>query len=447
MVHQHFSLIPTLTVGENLLLGDGARIRLPRRELAARVAAVENDFGLHTDLSARAGDLSVGERQTVEIVKALLHNPRLILLDEPTAVLGPTEIDALLTTCRRIADSGRAVVLVTHKLGEIEQAGDTATVLRGGAVTGSGPLHTFSRDELVHLMVGRQLADLDQALVTGDAPIRSGRDAEPASARSVATPTAAPLPGALREPVVRVRGLRFVRADGVPALDGVDFELRPGEITGIAGVEGNGQSELVAVLSGAKPPQAGTFRLGEVDLTHAGPGLRTAHGLGVIPEDRHHEGCIPAMSVAENLSLGRLREFRRHGLLNRRAMESAAARVITDHAIKASSPRAAMSTLSGVNQQKVVVARELALDPLRCLIAAQPTRGLDLGAVDAVLTRLREAAASGAAVLLISHELPELLTLCDRILVAYRGRLLGPVDPSTPNAKERIAHLMLGTTS
>lgn len=454
MVHQHFSLVPTLTVADNLLLAEGVRLRPARSALATRVAAIADEFGLRIDLDTPAGNLSVGERQTVEIVKCLLRQPKLMLLDEPTAVLGPTEVNALLHTCRRIADSGCAVVLVTHKLGEIERAGDTATVLRGGRVAGSGPLRAsalgagaetaedcgrgagsssgspvLSRDELVDLMVGRELADLDSALVTGDSVARTARDFTAVA------------------PIARVSGLRFVRGDGVPALDGIELTLRPGEITGIAGVEGNGQSELIAALSGALRPVAGTFQLGDADLTHATPAVRTAHGLGVIPEDRHHEGCIPAMSVADNLCLARLPDFRRRGLLDRRAVTSTAAAMIAQHGIKTSSPGALMSTLSGGNQQKVVIARELALDPLRCLLAAQPTRGLDLGAVDVVLTRLREAAASGAAVLVVSHELPELLTLCDRILVAYRGRLLGPVDPTDPRARERIAHLMLGTSS
>ncbi|UGT42120.1 ATP-binding cassette domain-containing protein [Nocardia yamanashiensis] len=596
MVHQHFSLVPTLTVADNLLLAEGVRLRPARSALTTRVAAIADEFGLRIHLDALAGNLSVGERQTVEIVKCLLRQPKLMLLDEPTAVLGPAEIDALLRTCRRIADSGCAVVLVTHKLGEIERAGDTATVLRGGRVAGSGALRgstgagrpgagsaeeggrgarvieesgwgtevaekcdpdagaaedggrgagvaeesgwgtevaekcdpdagaaedggrgagvaeescrgagaaeeggrgvggadeigwgtsgvgegdpdaevaeercrsagaaeqsgrgsgvaevsgrgagiageadagagsssgsrVLSRDELVELMVGRGLAELDSALVTGDSVARTARDFTAVA------------------PIARVSGLRFVRGDGVPALDGIDLTLRPGEITGIAGVEGNGQSELIAALSGALRPASGTFQLGDADLTHATPAVRTAHGLGVIPEDRHHEGCIPAMSVADNLCLARLPDFRRRGLLDRRAVTSTAAAMIAQHGIKTSSPHALMSTLSGGNQQKVVIARELALDPLRCLLAAQPTRGLDLGAVDVVLTRLREAAASGAAVLVVSHELPELLTLCDRILVAYRGRLLGPVDPTDPRARERIAHLMLGTSS
>lgn len=427
MVHQHFSLVPNLTVAENLLLGEGLRLRLPRRELAARAAALGDRYGLRVDLDARAGALGVGERQRVEIVKCLLREPELLLLDEPTAVLAPAEVDALLDTCRRIAADDRAVVLVTHKLGEIERAGDRATVLRGGRVTGSGPLRELGRDTLVELMIGREAGALDSALTTGVVTARAPR----------AVPKG--------EPVLRVTGLRLDRSDGGRALDDLDLTLRPGEITGIAGVEGNGQSELVAVLGGARHPGGGSIALDGVDITHAPPARRTARGLGVIPEDRHHEGCIPAMSVAENLYLGRLSGFRRRGLLDRRALRTAAARTIEHHGITAPGPRAPMRTLSGGNQQKVVVARELALDPLRCLVAAHPTRGLDLGAVDSVLRRLRAAAASGAAVLVISHEVPELLTLCDRILVAYRGRLHGPVDPTDPGAPDTIAHLMLGT--
>ncbi|WP_019929993.1 ABC transporter ATP-binding protein [Nocardia sp. BMG111209] len=551
MVHQHFSLVPTLTVAENLLLGPAARLRLRRADLTTGLATVADEFGLRVDPTARVEALSVGERQTVEIVKCLLAEPNLILLDEPTAVLGPAEVSSLLGTCRRIAAAGRAVVLITHKLGEIERVADTATVLRAGRVVGSGPLSEFTRDDLVGLMVGRRLADLDPLLVLGDsgvaaattadrpaaavagqtaadsggadeivtgAEISVGLTAQPGTAEVLGAGSsdssapaagedavgaasavnavgvaaaigatgagdvsivgtslaggvvadagavgamgtevsvaqgAAGVPGGAGEsvvspPVLRVAGLRLARGDGAPLLDGLDLELRAGEITGIAGVEGNGQSELVAVLSGARRPDGGRIEFAGRDMTRATVAARTAAGLGVIPEDRHHEGCIPAMSVAENLCLGRLSRFRRRGLLNRRAVYDTAAAAIAAHGIRAASPAAPMHTLSGGNQQKVVVARELALDPLRCLVAAQPTRGLDLAAVDAVLTQLRGAAAAGAAVLLVSHELPELLTLCDRVFVAYRGRLLGPVHPATGHAADTIARLMLGAAA
>ncbi|MFI7699415.1 ABC transporter ATP-binding protein [Nonomuraea sp. NPDC049480] len=468
MVHQHFSLVPTLTVAENLLLRDGLRLRLPTRELKARVAEIESSYGLSVDLTARAANLPVGERQSVEIVKALLSSPRLILLDEPTAVLGPTEVQSLMATCRRIAAADHAVLLITHKLGEIESAGDTATVLRGGRVAGTGPLTSLGRDHLVSLMLGRPLTDLNPLLTAGlDLPAPSLPaipSASPAprhapaaassesslsrSADAVASAGGSGPGGAEAEALagVAIEGVRVVRRDGSAAVDGVDLRIGAGEIVGIAGVEGNGQSELVAFLSGALDAE-GRFSVGGVELSGVGPGRRTAAGVGVIPEDRHHEGCVPGMSVAENLFLGELARFRRRGLLDRKALHAEAARVIERHGIKAAGPAAAMATLSGGNQQKVVLARELAIRPLRFLVAAQPTRGLDLGAVDTVLDRIRRAAEDGAAVLVVSSELSELLALCDRVMVAYRGRLLGPVPCSAPSARAEIGDLMVGVAS
>ncbi|MFI6484823.1 ABC transporter ATP-binding protein [Nonomuraea sp. NPDC050663] len=431
MVHQHFSLVPTLTIAENLLLARGTRLRPRRRELHEGLARIEETYGLSVPLDELAGHVPVGVRQQAEIIKCLLRDPRLLLLDEPTAVLGPADVDALLATCRRIAEAGKAVVLVTHKLGEVTRAGDNATVLRGGTVAGAGPLAGFDAEDLVELMVGRPMSDLDPLLVASVDANTTSREAVRITA----------------EPVFRAHGLTLRRTDGTLALDGVDLEIAPGEIVGVAGVEGNGQSELVTVLSGAVPPDSGSFLLGEHNLTFATPRRRTAAGLGVIPEDRHHEGCVPAMSIAENLFLPRLPEFARRGLLDRPALHEAAARVIEEHGIRAPGPSARMSTLSGGNQQKVVVARELALDPLVCLVAAQPTRGLDIGAVDAVLGRIRSAAEAGAAVLVISSELSELLALCHRIVVAYRGRLLGPVPAAAPQARDEIGRLMVGAAA
>ncbi|WP_428952917.1 ABC transporter ATP-binding protein [Streptomyces sp. cg35] len=430
MVHQHFSLVPTLTVGENLRL-----LRL--RDLPGRLARVREEYGLALDLDARVSALPVGVRQRVEIVKALLREPRLLLLDEPTGVLGAPEVEALLATCRRIADAGRAVVLVTHKLGEVARAGDAATVLRGGRVAGGGPLAELPPDRLVPLMIGRPAQDLDTSLAETIGLAAAG----PAPARTGGVEGAAP-------PVLRLRELTVRRPDGSYALQDVTLDVGAGEVVGVAGVEGNGQSELMAVLGGSLAPDGGCLELAGRDLTRAAPRERTRAGLGVVPEDRHHEGCVPALSVAENLFLGRLGEFRRAGVfLDRAALHRAAAEVMSAHGIRAAGPTAPMSSLSGGNQQKAVMARELGLDPLRCLAAAQPTRGLDVGAVDAVHTRVRQAARAGAGVLLVSSELGELLALCDRVAVAYRGRLLGPVDPREPGARDRIAHLMLGTAA
>lgn len=425
MVHQHFSLVATLTVGENLRL-----LRLP--DLDRRIARVRDEYGLDIELDDVVSELPVGVRQRVEIVKALLREPRLLVLDEPTGVLGPAETDALLDTCRRIADAGHAVVLVTHKLGEAARAGDAATVLRGGRVAGGGRLADLPAERLVPMMIGRAAGTLDASLA----------GAVGLGAPAPATPDgrAAPTGSALRLHDITVR-----RPDGTYALDGVSLDIGLGEIVGVAGVEGNGQSELMAVLGGSRAPGRGRVEIGGRDLTGAGPAARTRAGLGVVPEDRHHEGCVPQLSVAENLHLGRLGRFRRLGfLLDRGALARATAEVLSDHAVRAAGPDAPMASLSGGNQQKVVLARELALDPLVCLAAAQPTRGLDIGAVDAVHSRIREAAGRGAGVLVVSAELDELLALCDRVLIAYRGRLLGPVDPSDPDARERIGELMVG---
>ncbi|GLY13619.1 heme ABC transporter ATP-binding protein [Kineosporia sp. NBRC 101677] len=431
MVHQHFSLIPTLTVQENLLLASGRFFGRRSARLGPRLERIRDEFGLSVALNARVADLPVGGRQKAEIVKALLTDPDLILLDEPTGVLDGAEIDALIGVCQAIAASGRGVVLVTHKLGEVSRVADEATVLRHGTVAGGGRLSEVAVAELLSLMLGQKPEDVSSvaAAAAGAGVTR----------RSV-TRTAA-------EPVLSVRDLSVTAADGSKLVDGVQLDLLPGRITGIAGVEGNGQSELVRVLSGALRPTSGSVKLKTLDLTDAPPALRTAHGLGVVPEDRHHEGMVADLSVAENLFLSRLGDFRRYGLLDRKTLEAAAAQLIETYDVRVPGPRTPMKSLSGGNQQKVVLARELSIEGLQVLVAAQPTRGLDVGAVAAVLERLREAAGRGVAVLVVSSEVDELLTLCDQVLVSYRGRLLGPVEAGTPSAEAEIGALMTGTTA
>src|SRR5690606_25399288 len=359
-------------------------------------------------------------RQRVEIVKALLRDPRLILLDEPTAVLDTAEIDALIETCAALAADGKSVVLITHKLGEVARAADEATVLRAGTVVGGGRLADTPLSSLLELMLG------DKEPI--DPASRPRRVREPDDA----------------EPVLRVRGLDVTRADGSAALRQVELNVGRGEIVGIAGVEGNGQSELTSVLSGALAAGAGTVTLDGVDLTTATPAQRTAAGLAVIPEDRHTEGMIAELSIAENLAMPRLRRYRRWGLLDRTAMRADAAAAIAEYSIRAPGPDAPIGSLSGGNQQKVVLARELSTEGLRAVVAAQPTRGLDAGAVAFVLDRLRAAADEGAAVLITSSEIDELLAVCDRIVVAYRGALLGSVPAESPTAATDIGLLMTG---
>lgn len=418
MVHQHFSLIPTMTVEDNLVLGSGG-FRPPLRRLRTDLDRIADSYGLKVDAKAMVKDLSIGARQRVEIVKSLLTDPRLILLDEPTAVLDPTEIDALIETCGALATSGKAVVLITHKLGEVARVADEATVLRGGTVVGGGPLADVTRDDLLEMMLGEAtpLADIAR-------PDRTPVDDGPIC--------------------LQVDGIRVTRQDGRVVLSGVDLAVRAGEIVGIAGVEGNGQSELTSVLSGSLVPDTGTVTVDGADLTTATPALRTSAGLAVIPEDRHVEGMIGAMTIAENLAMPRLPHYRRWGLLDRARMRADAQAAIAEFDIRAPGPDAPIGSLSGGNQQKAVLARELATPGLRVVVAAQPTRGLDVGAVAFVLDQLRAAADNGAAVLVTSSELDELLSVCDRVVVAYRGGLHGSVETRSPQAAREIGNLLTG---
>ncbi|MFD4459420.1 ABC transporter ATP-binding protein [Nocardia sp. NPDC058480] len=437
MVHQHFSLVTTMTVAENLLLTQHG-LRMRRKDLTDRLDEIAQRYRLRIDLDQQVATMPVGARQKVEIVKALLRDPALILLDEPTGVLDPAEIDALIDTCRAIAADGKAVVLVTHKLGEVARVADAATVLRRGTVAGGGRMSNTSIAGLLTAMVGRTAADLDPTVAA-----TLGIDAA-----SSAPKPAAREPSSLEStPVLAVDGLSARRADGSTALDEVRLLVRPGEIVGIAGVEGNGQSELVAVLAGSTPASGGTVTLDGTDITAARPATRTELGLGVVPEDRHRDAMVADMTIAENLFLGRLGRFRRFGLLDKRAIGRAAQTELDRFDVRAAGPWVRMGSLSGGNQQKVVLARELSAANLRCLVAAQPTRGLDIGAVDFVLTQLRRAAADGCGVLVVSSEVPELLALCDRVFVAYRGALAGPVETSDPAAAQQISEMMMGVSA
>ncbi|MFD6394491.1 ABC transporter ATP-binding protein [Nocardia sp. NPDC060259] len=434
MVHQHFSLVTTMTVAENLLLTQRG-VRMRRGELTDRLDEIAQRYRLRIDLDQRVATMPVGARQKVEIVKALLRDPSLILLDEPTGVLDPAEIDALIDTCRAVAADGKAVVLVTHKLGEVARVADAATVLRRGTVAGGGRMSNTGITQLLTAMVGRTAADLDPTVAA-----TLGVDTARPATKIAPTPETA-------MPVLSVDGLTAHRADGSTALDEVRLRVRPGEIVGIAGVEGNGQSELVAVLAGSAPAAAGTVTLDGTDITAARPATRTGLGLAVVPEDRHRDAMVADMTIAENLFLGQLGRFRRFGLLDKRAMGRAAQAELERFDVRAAGPWVRMGALSGGNQQKVVLARELSTTNLRCLVAAQPTRGLDIGAVDFVLTRLRSAAADGCGVLVVSSEVPELLALCDRVLVAYRGTLTGPVETADPTAAQQISELMMGVSA
>jgi general nucleoside transport system ATP-binding protein len=424
MVHQHFSLVPRMTVVENLMLGQVKGV-LKRHEFGARIRDIAESFGFTLDPEAVVGELSVGERQRAEIVKCLMRDPKLLVLDEPTAVLPPGEIGALLDICRRVADSGRAVILVTHKLAEIAKVADRVAVLRTGRLVADESMAEADMGALVHAMVGRELRPLDVALAeTDEAPAVEESDGP-------------------RGFALVCDGLTVHDRHGAVRLDNFTLEIRPGQIVGLAGVEGNGQSELGMVLAGLLRPTEGHFYIGGNDLTHAGAAAVTAAGGGIVPEDRHAVACVTAMSVAENMYLNKLDRFTRFGLLQRGALNAAAQTQMKEFDVRAAGPEVAFSGLSGGNQQKAVLARELTLDPLVALVAAQPTRGLDVSAVEAVYRQIRAAARRGVGVLLISSELDELLAVADRVAVLYRGRLVGE-RPAEMNERGAIGALMSG---
>jgi ABC-type uncharacterized transport system ATPase subunit len=425
MVHQHFSLVPRMTVVENLMLGQVKGV-LKRHEFGAKIRDIAKSFGFTLDPDAVVGELSVGERQRAEIVKCLMRDPKLLVLDEPTAVLPPGEIGALLDICRRVADSGRAVIMVTHKLAEIARVADRVAVLRTGRLVADESMKHADMAALVHAMVGRELKPLDVALADDGGP--------PAAPEPLVTPPKLALV---------CDGLTVHDRHGAVRLDNFTLEIKPGEIVGLAGVEGNGQSELGMVLAGLLRPTEGHFYIGDTDLTHAGAAAVTAVGGGIVPEDRHAVACVTAMSVAENMYLNKLDRFTRFGLLQRGALNAAAKEQMREFDVRAASPEVAFSGLSGGNQQKAVLARELTLDPLVALVAAQPTRGLDVSAVEAVYRQIRAAARRGVGVLLISSELDELIAVADRIAVLYRGRLVGE-RPAEMSERGAIGALMSG---
>ncbi|MFZ1726741.1 MAG: ABC transporter ATP-binding protein [Albidovulum sp.] len=421
MVHQHFSLVSDLSVVDNLLMGQ-ARWFLRRNEFARRVKDISEKYGLSVDPRAIISELSVGERQRVEIIKCLMREPKLLVLDEPTAVLLPDEIEKLLIVCKRVADEGCSVVLVTHKLAEIKRAADCVTVLRHGRVVDRSNDPSGDIDSLVRAMIGRDRMPLENASRADRLHVRtSGKEQ------------------------LQIEGLNYRDAEGVQRLKDINLNVLAGEIVGIAGVEGNGQSELGAILAGMTQITSGRYRVAGQDLTNRPPFDVTAAGVGIVPEDRHNVGCVLGMSLADNLYLNELSRFSFHGLLVHKKLLEAAHNRMEEFDIRATGPSVQFSDLSGGNQQKAVLARELGLENLKLLIASQPTRGLDVGAVEAIYRQISMSAERGTGVLLISSELDELLSVADRIVVMYGGRIVGEC-PAAPENREVIGAMMAGQT-
>ena len=415
MVHQHFKLVPTLTVAENMILGERGGPLLRKRELgavSARVRELADRYGLAVDPEARVWSLSVGEQQRVEILRALYRDARILILDEPTATLTPPETARLFPKLRALAAEGAAVVFITHHLEDVIEWADRITVLRRGERVGSLAPQESSTEELARMMVGRDVRLM--RLVAGETPAVAGR--------SEAAPAAS---------MLSVSGL----------------EVAAGEILAVAGVEGNGQPELEEALFGLRTPDAGRVTLDSRDVTHAEPAERMRLGLGLVPSDRYRRGLIRELSVAENLAFDRLAQapFGTELRLDRKAITEHADELIERFSIRVSGPHQLAGTLSGGNAQRVVLARTLSRE-LRCLVAAQPTRGLDVGAIEFVWEQLAAARDRGVAILLISTDLDEVMSMADRCCVIYRGRLVAHW-PREEFDRERVGLAMGGAPS
>lgn len=416
MVHQHFVLVQPLTVIENIIAGtDASRVLLDLPAAEARIRKLCADYDLHLDPHACIWQLSVGEQQWVEILKALYVGVELLILDEPTAVLTPQETEKLFVILEKMKEQGLAILLITHKLKEVLRISDRVTVLRKGRWVDTLRTADVSKEDLARLMVGR------------DVIFNVTKEAIPAG-----------------DPVLQVVGLRALNDKGQEALCGVDLTVNAGRILGIAGVSGNGQKELFEVLVGVRKAASGKVLLAGADCGSATPQEIARRGLAHVPEDRLSEGLVPEFSVEENLVLGfqRQERFNRHRLLDFKAIRSFAEKSIEAFEIAARRPWQQTRTLSGGNLQKVILARELAQQP-RCLIANQPTRGLDVGAIEYVHGRLLEQRRQGVGILLISEDLDELFSLSDEIAVFFKGSVVGRFADGEFDL-ERIGLLMAG---
>jgi len=418
MVHQHFMLVPVLTVAENILLGEETmanRFFLDRNEAHRRIIELGRRFGFEIDPEAKVGSLSVGWQQRVEILKALYRNARILVLDEPTAVLTPQETDEIFAVLRRLASEGHSIVFISHKLYEVLEIADRITVIRRGRVVGERKPAETDEDDLAELMVGREV----QLVVD----------------RGVSHPAAQ---------VLNVQGLSANDDRGQQMVKGVDFEVRAGEIFGIAGVAGNGQDELVEAIIGLRKPTAGTVTLDGKNVTGHTPRQLNEAQVSYVPADRHRFGLILPFSIADNLVLtSYYRAPYAHGLLrDREAIDRDAATAVERFDIRTPSANIKASTLSGGNQQKAVVAREFDRD-LKLLILDQPTRGLDVGSIEFIHRQVIAKRDAGTAVLLVSAELDEILELSDRIGVMFGGRIVAVVDG--PTADKNAIGLLMAT--
>ncbi|HVF39356.1 MAG TPA: ABC transporter ATP-binding protein [Gemmatimonadaceae bacterium] len=431
VVHQHFMLVSTLTVAENIVLGQEpvSGGRFDKARAISDVEKLSKETGLLVSADRKIADLSVGEAQRVEILKTLFRGASILVLDEPTAVLSPPEVRELWAVLRRLRDAGGTIVLITHRLDEVIDISDTITVMRAGATVARLKTSETTPAQIAKAMVGR-----DVALTSRDLASALGADVPPAEEENH--------PPRDLTSLLNVTDLVVLGSRGTREVDCVTFSIRPGEILGIAGVEGNGQTELIEALAALRPVASGAIRIGGLDVTYKDVAERRDAGLSHIPEDRHRRGLILDYSIADNLLLGLQADFTKTGLLDGRRIANNAKTRIEEFDIRPPSAVLPARALSGGNQQKVVIAREMGRS-FSVLLASQPTRGVDVGAIEFIHSRLRDARAAGKAVLLVSAELNEVLALADRVAVMYRGKF-AVVLPVAEATEDVLGEYMIG---
>lgn len=420
MVHQHFKLVHNFTVTENIILGLEPRrgLVIDRKAASRRVAEISKLYGLNVDPEARIEDISVGMQQRVEILKMLYRDAEILIFDEPTAVLTPQEIRELMAIMKRLVKEGKTVLLITHKLKEIKEVADTCTVLRRGRLIGTVPVAGTTEEQMAEMMVGREVN-----FHVEKAPARPG------------------------EVVLEVQGLNVRNPKGLLGVKNLSLEVRAGEILGICGIDGNGQTELIKALTGLAPVESGRILLGGREIEGQSIKRRIDAGLGHIPEDRHRHGLVLDFSLAENLVIHSFEEtpYSHFGVLDARAISANAERLIAEFDVRCGQGgETPARSMSGGNQQKAIVAREIDRSP-RAMVIAQPTRGLDVGAIEYIHKRIVAERDKGKAILLVSLELDEIMDVSDRIAVIYGGEIVGLLDAKGADENE-LGLLMSGST-
>jgi len=419
MVHQHFMLVDTFTVAENIILGKEPKKfgKIDKEQAIQQVQELSDRYGLKIDPAAKVSDISVGMQQRAEILKTLYRGADILIFDEPTAVLTPQEIKELIQIMKNLINEGKSIILITHKLKEIMDACHRVTIIRKGQGIRTLDVESTNKDELASLMVGREVSFKTD--------------------KKAASPA---------EEVLQIQDLTVKDARGIEAVKQLNLSVKAGEIVGIAGVDGNGQSELIEAITGLKKSESGTIMLNGKAIQNLPPRKVTESGIGHIPQDRHKHGLVLDFSIGENISLQTYyqRPYSKFGLLNMKNIYQKAKRIIAEYDVRTPSEYTEARALSGGNQQKAIIGREVDRNP-DLLIAAQPTRGLDVGAIEFVHKRLIEQRDSGKAVLLISFELDEIINVSDKIAVIFEGSIVAIVDPKETTEQE-LGLLMAGST-